>query len=219
MRKIIIFILFIFLVTGCSIKKMDISNIDSVVDTILSVDMNLTNTVARGYKYYIPKGVQLLESRAFNEKLLKNDEYYYLYVDIVSYYNKKVEEYEVNEDAYFSKKIDLNSKHGYIEITQKGNLYFIEAMYNYAKVETFVRKENIETTIVDIVYILSSVKFNDVLTELILGIKDADMKEERLNIFVPKREEGSFLDFIEKYGNYEEETNNNSENILGKEND
>jgi hypothetical protein len=94
-------------------------------------------------------------------------------------------------------------------------------MYNYAKVETYVKENNINKSLINISYILTSIKFNDAVAEIVLGISDIETKEEKLNIFVPKRETGSFLDYIDEYDKYEEENAQNSleDNSLGKENE
>jgi hypothetical protein len=181
----------LFIITGCSIKTINIDDIDNTIGTIIKNSDNLINTASKGYKYYIPKGVALINSSSFNETLYYNKDYYYLYVDIVSYYNKVAVNYEENKDAYFSKKLDINDKQGYIEITIKDDYYFIEAMYNYAKIETYVKESDINNTLINLSYILTSIKFNDAVTEIVLGVSDLETKEEKLNIFVPKRETGT----------------------------
>lgn len=220
MKKLMLLFLSLFIITGCSVKKIDINDINNTVETIIKNNENLVNSATKGYKYYIPKGVSLVSSSDFNEILYYNGDHYYLYADIVSYYNKVEIDYEENKDAYYSKKLDINGKKGYIEITKKEDYYFIEAMYNYAKVETYVKEKNINKSLVNISYILTSIKFNDAVTEIVLGISDIETKEEKLNIFVPKRETGSFLDYIDEYDKYEEGTQNAlEENSLGKENE
>jgi hypothetical protein len=73
-------------------------------------------------------------------------------------------------------------------------------MYNYAKIEAYVDEINIDRTILNSGYILSSLKFNDVLAETKFGTTEETKNEEKLNIFVPKREEGSFLDSLDQQG-------------------
>jgi hypothetical protein len=87
-------------------------------------------------------------------------------------------------------------------------------MYNYAKIEVYVKENNIEKALLDSGYILSSLKFNNILAEEKLGNTYDSKSEEKLNIFVPKREEGTFLDSLEdNEENTEEETEDNNENI------
>lgn len=196
MKKILLILLVMFLFTACSIKKIEITK-TSAIENILKSNNNLANTVSPGYKYYIPNEVTLVGKNDYNETLYSKGDYYYLYVDVVSYYNKVKLEYEVNKDAYYSSKINYKDKEGYIEITKSKNKYFIEIMYNYAKIEAYVNEKNIDHTVLNTSYILSSLKFNDILAETKLGNFKDLKKEENLNIFVPKREEGTFLDIEE----------------------
>lgn len=196
MKKILLILLVMFLFTACSIKKIEITK-TSAIENILKSNNNLANTVSPGYKYYIPNEVTLIGRNDYNETLYSKGDYYYLYVDVVSYYNKVKLEYEVNKDAYYSSKINYKDKEGYIEITKSKNKYFIEIMYNYAKIEAYVNEKNIDHTVLNTSYILSSLKFNDILAETKLGNFKDLKKEENLNIFVPKREEGTFLDIEE----------------------
>ena len=87
MKKIVVLICILFL-TGCSIVRIDTKSIDNTIDVVLSKNNTLYNKVGKGYKYYIPRGVTYIESSDFNDKLYCNGNYYYLYIDAVSYYNK-----------------------------------------------------------------------------------------------------------------------------------
>ncbi len=162
----------------------------------------------------MPNGVVLVGREEYNETLYSKGDFYYLYVDVVSYYNKTKLEYEENKEIYYSKKLDYKDKQGYIEISKLNDSYFIQIMYNYAKIEVYVKENNIEKALLDSGYILSSLKFNNILAEEKLGNTYDSKSEEKLNIFVPKREEGTFLDSLEdNEENTEEETEDNNENI------
>ncbi|MDD2625746.1 MAG: hypothetical protein PHR55_03205 [Bacilli bacterium] len=213
MKKIILFIIAIIIFTGCSISKIDL-NKDTIIENIFKNNNNLVNTVSPGYKYYMPNGVVLVGRDEYNETLYSKGDFYYLYVDVVSYYNKTKLEYEENKEIYYSKKLDYKDKQGYIEISKLNDSYFIQIMYNYAKIEVYVKENNIEKALLDSGYILSSLKFNNILAEEKLGNTYDSKNEEKLNIFVPKREEGTFLDSLEdSEENTEEETEDNNESI------
>ena len=68
---------------------------------------------------------------------------YYLYVDVISYYHKIENTYKINQDAYYSKVIDYNDKTGYLEIIESGSKYYVEFMFNYAKIEVLVDKDQL----------------------------------------------------------------------------
>ena len=108
-KKIILLALLILTITGCT--NLNSLDLDTLVDTLLEKDSNLTNTVFDGYKYYVPKGLRLIEKNEYNASF--KDEYnntYYLYIDVISYYNKENVEYKVNNKAYFSKKLNYDNK-------------------------------------------------------------------------------------------------------------
>ena len=199
MKKLFIFMLFIFLFTSCSIKKVNISKTE-IIDTILKNEKKLSNKVSMGYKYYLPKEVSLVGRRDYNEIFYSKGENYSLYVDVVSYYNKIKLDYTENKEAYYSKKLNYNDREGYIEITKIKDKYFVEMMYYYSKIEALVDEKNIDETVLNASYILSSIVFNDILVETKLGSFENAKKEENLNIFIPKREDGNFLEIDDENG-------------------
>jgi hypothetical protein len=168
-------------------------------------DSKLVNTIAVGYKYYLPVGVSIADSSSYNEKLFYNGNYYYLYIDVVSYYHKTVEEYKINKNAYYSRVLEHNGKKGYIEITKSNDEYFIKAYYNYAKIEAYVNEQNLKNSIVNIEYIITSVKINNSITKLVVGSDKLKLGEEKFTLFKPKRKEGTFLDYVEEYDKYNDD--------------
>ena len=101
MKKKVFLVLTILLLTGCSFVRINTDNIDTIVEIILSKDNNLYNRVGRGYKYYVPRGVTYIDTDETNEKLYSKGNYYYLYIDIVSYYQKISEKYDDDKDIYY----------------------------------------------------------------------------------------------------------------------
>lgn len=192
MKKIILLMIAIFIFSGCSVKNIKVDK-NTIINTMFKEKSNLSNTTSPGYKYYIPNEVVLVGRNNFNEKLYTKGNYYYLYVDIVSYYNKVKLEYEEKDNLYYSKKINNKEKEGYIEISKLKDSYFLQIMYNYGKIEAYVNEDDIEKTLIDSGYILSSLKFNDLLAKTKFGTVDDSNNEEKLNIFVPRKEEEFFL--------------------------
>ncbi len=194
MKKIAIVLLGTILLTGCTIVRIS-SNIDIMTDVILSKNNNLFNHVGKGYKYYVPRGVTYIDTDEYNEKLYSSGNYYYLYVDVISYYHKKDFNYDKDESAYFSKKIDNNNKKGYLEINKLDNgKYYIEFMYNYAKIECQVEKDQIEDAILNSSYILSTIKFNRKVIKIMLQEDYFTNKEETYDIFESKKVNTNFLE-------------------------
>ncbi len=191
--------------TGCTIKQFDSHNMDNVVATLLNKNINLSSQVSNGYKYYMPRGMRVIDNTSYNEKLSANGYEYYLYVDIVSYRYKKSGTYEINKEAYYSKKLDYNGKSGYLEINKINQSYFIEMMYNYAKIETFVSKDEIENALINATYILNSIKFNDKIIDNLFKNSTLKYVETEFKLFEPKRKEGNFLDYVNEFDQYEDD--------------
>ena len=184
MKKIaiIISIILLSLTTGCTVVRIDTDHIDTIVSVVLSKDNTLYNRIGKGYKYYIPRGVSYIDTNELNDKLYSNGNYYYLYIDAVSYFYKNKVDYVENNDAYYSRKID-GDKEGYLEINQVGNQYLINFVYNYAKIEAMVEEADINEVVLNASYILSTVKFNDNIIELMLNEEYFTNKEEKYEVF------------------------------------
>ena len=197
MKKILLLCL-LLLLTGCSVVRIDTSSVDNIVNVVLSKDNQLYNHIGKGYKYYIPRGVSYIDTNDYNDVLYSNGIYYYLYIDVISYYYDKVQQYEVNENAYYSKSISINDKDGYLEINkQDDDRYFIEFMYNYSKIEVIAEYEQINDIVLNATYILSTIKFNDNVIKAMLD-DNFLASEEKYDIFTSKKETNDFLKLEEE---------------------
>ena len=215
--KCLFCLLIILLLSGCSVVYINQQSIDEIVDSILKEDTNLRTVALEGYSYYLPQGVNLKSSRNLNSVLYYNHNKMYLYVDLVSYYYKIDNTYTENS-AYYSKKIDINGKSGYLEINQLDNDYFIEFMYNYCKIEAYAKKDDINKTVTVMSYILNSIKFNDSILNSIVGEGSINYNEETFNIFKSNGNDTSnFLDIIEQYD--DGRMNSKDEDILDLDED
>lgn len=198
MKKFVILLLVAFALTGCTIVRIDTDNIDNTINVILSKNNELYNRVGKGYKYYVPRGVNYIDTIEFNDKLYSNGNYYYLYIDAISYYYGKEMNYEEKDNIYYSRKFNLNDKNGYLEIEQVDDKYLINFFYNYAKIQALVNKEEINTVILNSSYILSTVKFNNEVIKLMLNEEFFTNKEENYDIFESKVESNdNFLEIVD----------------------
>lgn len=196
--KYLIIILAIVFITGCTnINKTDYKKLINDIGQ----GMRLTNTSRKGYKYYVPKGIKIINVKDYNE-ILRDDNYtYYLYVDVVSFYNGVKCEYIENKNAYYSLKLD----NGYLEINKLENdKYLIEIMDNYAKIEVIVDGNYLKKAVTFSEIILSSIEYK-------YNVLDSLMKEEMLNsseiefdIFKTISSDASFSVYEEEYNQYEE---------------
>ena len=196
-------LLSVILFTGCTVVRIDTTNIDTIVEVVLSKDNHLYNRVGKGYKYYVPRGVTYIDTTELNDKLYSNGNYYYLYIDAVSYYHKVDISYEEDDALYYSKEIDIQGKQGYLEIQEQENgMYVIEFVYNYAKIEAMVSEEDINEVVLNASYILSTVQFNNDVIKLMLNETYFTNKEETYDIFEDKEDRTSSSNLVE----YDDET-------------
>ena len=198
MKKIVILLLVTFVLTGCTVVRIDTDDIDNTINVVLSKNNKLYNQVGKGYKYYIPRGVSYIDTVEFNDKLYSNGDYYYLYIDAISYYYQKEMAFEERDNIYYSRRFNINDKSGYLEIEEYGEKYLINFFYNYAKIQALVDKENINRTILNASYILSTVKFNHEVIKLMLDDEFFTNKEETYNIFESTEESNNFLEYVDE---------------------
>ena len=114
----------------------------------------------------------------------------------------------MNTDAVYSEKIQKDENFGYIEIKNTSNdKYFIEIMYNYAKIEVIVDKKETENAIAYAMSILSSIEYQDTVLEGLMDEDALSTNEVEHNIFESAETESEYLEIVEEYGTYEEEDN------------
>ena len=202
MKKLIILIVCFTLLCGCT--KINNDNINDIINSVVSSDNDRANQYRNGYKFYLPNNLSTIKIDDKNNVFKENDIKYYMFVDIVSYYHKIKNNYKIDKNAYISKKLDYNSKTGYLEVNEVKGKYYIEMMFNYAKVEAYVSKYDLVDSISSMAYVLSSIKYNKNTIETMLGSGKYDLGEnETYNIFETKKTtDGNFLDWVNEYDTY-----------------
>ena len=211
MKKVVLALACLIVLTGC-VKLNDLT-IDQVIDNGINNNINLDNQYRTGYKYYLPRGLNIVNQSDYNEQFNTDRYTYYLYVDIVSYYNKVKEDYQINNNAYYSKAINNNKKYGYVEIKSIKDKYLVEIMYNYAKIEVIVKGSDLNQTIANSLTILNSIKYNNNIIENVMGDNVLQYKETEMNIFKTKKTESNYINYEEMYGQYEEKQTHDSDLI------
>ncbi len=217
-KKILIILICLFAFTGCKIENISNTDIEKNINIILKIKNTNYNQDAIGYKYYLPNHMSIRDIKDFNQELYSNGNVFYLYTDIVSYYHKLESDYKEDKNAYISKKLHYNSKDGYLEVNEVNGKYYIEMMFNYAKIEAYVSKYDLVDSISSISYVLNSIKYNDNTIESILGSGKYDLgQNETYNIFkIKKKNEGNFLDWVNEYDTYKGD-NSALENLIEKD--
>ncbi len=183
MKKILILLALVFLITGCSVYRVDDSNIDMMIDKSLKESNTLYNQNFSGYKFYLPKGVTILDKNGYNFKLLSNGNKMFMFVDVIAYHDKVKTDYELNENAYYSQLFSGEDKNGYIEIEKIDDKYLIEFVYNYAKIEAYVDKKDLSSTLLRISKILNSFQYNYKIIDSLIGEDRISYTEEEYTFF------------------------------------
>ena len=190
MKKILIIISLIFLITGCS--NINDLTYDEIIQNFGTISSR-TNTYRTGYKYYLPRGMQVNDSTLFNEILEDGKNTYYLYVDAVSYLNQVDYKYEENSDSIYSTSISNGEYYVEINLTENDK-YLVEIMYNYAKIEVIVDEGDINRAMLSAISILKSIVYNDSIITNLLEDNVLDFAEEEVDIFNNNSNDDDYID-------------------------
>ena len=206
MKKVLTLLLMLLLITGCS--KIKDNSFDNIIDSILYQDTKLANNNFDGYKFYLPRWLKVYNKNDSNIEIKDSNNTYYLYVDMISYYYKTKKDHDDDTSIFYSKSLNYNNKNGYIDISKIDNKYFIEVMYNYAKIECYVLESNLYDAFTNICYILSTISYNDSTIKYRLNDEEFKSTGEEFDIFKSKKNSDNFLEWIEQYDKYDESKNN-----------
>lgn len=203
-KKFIVLIMALILFTGCDkIDGNDSHHVDYVVSCL--GNKSYVNSVAVGYKYYLPKGVKLVNDFDYNQKFLFDDVNLYMFVDVNSYYYKTDMEIKHDNDDYYFQRISYAGKSGYLKIRKDGDKYFTRLLYNYAKMEFYSDKEDINKLLTISAIILNSIRYNRVVIENILDDSLGTSREVTYEIEKPMDAKNSFSQYLEEYVTEEDE--------------
>lgn len=196
-KKIVMMAIMCFLLCGCTnIKNL---NYDQIINTFDGKKSHI-NVYRTGYKYSLPRTMQVQSFKLFNEVLTSNKATFYLYVDAVSYYNKTNNELKNDTNSNYFKTFSYNDKQGCIRINKKeNNKYLIEIIYNYAKIEVMVEEDDINESMLYAIEILKNISYNDSVIANLLGSDVLTYKEEDYNIFNTTSSDSNYLDYDSEY--------------------
>ncbi len=205
MKKKILLVLFLMLLTGC--VRTDINNGDykELVSQVINNKTNGTNEVANGYRFYVPKGVRLIENDSNNQIFMSMGTKIYMYVDITSYYYKNSLNYKDIEDSYYSSKVSSGDKTGFIKITKTDDdKFYVEIVYNYAKVEVYTNQYNLNDIITLSSILLNNISYNDNIIENLLDDNHNSGSDITYNIDKPEDASSDFTQYLNEYITEEE---------------
>lgn len=204
MKKVLISILLLILTTGC--VSINDASLEELIDTTLNSKYKLYNHVNRGYKYYLPRELKTTKQDEYNE-IIKSKYYdYYLYIDLVSYYNKVKYNYKENNELYYSKLLKKDDFFGILNITHLENdEYLVNVTYNYASIEVKVKEKDINAVVTDALVILSTIEYNDDVIKNLLDENILSSVEENVQVFDKETDETDYLEVEDIYTGNEEE--------------
>ena len=220
-KLLILLLITVFFVTGCNIKVINYDSANSIIETVLYQKTKISNAHFEGYSFYLPQGTKIVDKNDYNIKIRDNGNYYYLYVDTIAYYYKTKNNIKIDKNHFYASELNHNGYFGYVDIKEMGDKYFIVIMYNYAKIESYVLKEEFNSVFANMCNILSSVKYNDKIIASYIDNNKFISREEKFDIFSSKNENDNFLTYEKEYGVYNEDTTNtpNDEDRIELEND
>ena len=197
MKKTFILLIVLVLCVGCT-RIDNVENKDLIVDAVLKNTEKTANTTSLGYKYYLPLGVKKIYDKDYNQKFKVDDNYIYLYADIVSYYYKNPLNFdEDGASAYYYKEINNNGKTGYIKILkEEDNNYYIKIIYNYAKIESYVKMTEINKVLTNSMIILDSIDYNETLIQNIIDDEYSIGVDKEYKIDKPEDAESKFSEYL-----------------------
>lgn len=217
MKKIIVLLsIVVLLVSGCSAYRLDSTDLGNNIKILLSEKVDIYNEYFDGYKYYVPKGMKILNRDEYNATFLdKNNNKYYLYVDAISYYHKTENTYMVNDKIHYSNRLEYNKKTGYINIENVDGKYFVQFMFNYAKMEAYVSEEDLTTVVNNMCFVLRTIKFNDDVLESLIGENVLSYQEENFTLFDTESSREDVLEVVQDSDSSKEESDFESDEDFG----
>lgn len=215
MKKYLIVLIALFMLTGCTnLKNL---SYDEVVNAVLLEKEVKNNTYLEGYKLYLPQHMTIIGDLNGNDILYSYGDKYYLYVDLVSYYNKKQNKYNISDFNYdYSREISQNELSGYVTVSDSKGGKLVEVMYNYAKIE--VVTNDVKRAISDSLIVLKNINYNYKIIDSMIGSNTLVYDSELFTLLGPKKSNENFLQYVEEYGDYEEsEDTINDEDVIEME--
>lgn len=204
----------LFVLTGCTnISSMDY---DGIVDKVLSEKAYKDNTYMEGYKLYLPNHMTMIGDLKGNDILYSYGDKYYLYVDLISYYNKKQNKYNIVTENYkYTKSINYNNLEGYVTVSNSKGGYLVETMYNYAKIEVITK--DVKRAIANSLLVLKNITYNYKIIDSMIGSNALVYDSELFELLGPKNNDNNFLEYVKEYGDYKEEKSSNDEDVIEME--
>jgi hypothetical protein len=109
----------------------------------------------------LPDEFIVYEDKDYVQTLKSKNNFYFLNIDVVSYYykNDMVQERNLKDYEYY--EFGNDDKNGYMRITRNDSKFLVELCYNYAIIEVEVEESELRYAVSRSIAILNSIKYND----------------------------------------------------------
>ena len=201
MYKKIILIIMSFLLIGCTSNNINKLTLEEIIDSSLENENSYVNINNKGYKYNLPDEFIVYEDNDYVQTLMSKNNFYFLNIDVVSYYykNDMVQERNLKDYEYY--EFGNDDKSGYMRITRNDSKFLVELCYNYAIIEVEVEESELRYAVSRGISILNSIEYNDLVIGNYIEDNDIENRETVYNIPEPENKEDNknVLEYIEEF--------------------
>ena len=201
MYKKIILIIMSFLLIGCTSNNINKLTLEEIIDSSLENENSYVNINNKGYKYNLPDEFILYEDNDYVQTLMSKNNFYFLNIDVVSYYykNNMIQERNLKDYEYY--EFGNDDKSGYMRITRNDSKFLVELCYNYAIIEVEVEESELRYAVSRGISILNSIEYNDLVIGNYIEDNDIENRETVYNIPEPENKDDNenVLEFIEEF--------------------
>jgi len=163
MKKILIIIFTISLLSGCTVSK---KNLETTLNTkvneqITELEIPSHNEYRNNYSFYLPHNAAVEERYLSNDIIKVNQHRMYLFVDLYAYKNELNISYILNSEAVYHNTFEYDENKFDIIIYDQGDNYTIFASNDYARISTNAKVGYVPDIVESMVTILSSLSVDD----------------------------------------------------------